>query len=99
MAEQKLKPILKQGTKKNVVQQYLSKKDIANHDTTGRDKNGKCRTARAGNFKWNCEYSSYVGAGWATGFLSINPYIQVFFVFNEKNELVNYYTDVSYTFI
>jgi hypothetical protein len=100
MAERKLAPIIQQGAKKETVLEYLVKIGLPANDATTHYSNGECATAHSGNFRWNCEYPSYVHTGWPAGFLNIfSPHIQVFFVFDEKNELVNYYTSVSSTFL
>jgi hypothetical protein len=101
MAEQKLAPIIQQKVKKETVLTYLVKIGLPANDLAAKYyPNGKCNTARAGTFKWNCEYPSYVHTGWPTGFLNIfSPHIEVFFVFDEKNELVNHYSNISYTFL
>jgi len=99
-AERKLSTILDVGTKKEDVINHLIKVNHPGHHTSGRYYNGKCATAHNGDFRWNCEYSSYVQTGWDTGFLGIfDPHIMVNFVFNEKNLLVNHYINVSYTFL
>jgi len=100
MAERQLQPILAAGTKKEFVMSYLSSIGRPANDATTHYPNGKCATARSGTFKWNCEYPSYVSTGWNAGFLSIiEPHVGVYFVFNEKNELVKYYLNVSYSFL
>ena len=99
-AERKLNPIIQKGATKEAVLKYLVKINLPANDATTHYSNGNCATARSGDFRWNCEYPSYVHTGWPTGFLGIfSPHIQVFFVLDEKNELVNYYTSVSYTFV
>ena len=100
MVKQELSSILQPGTKKETVINYLVRAGRPANDATTHYSNGKCATARIGNFRWNCEYASYVSTGWHIEMFSIaSPHIQVFFVFDEKNELAKYYTDVSYTFL
>ncbi|MNF73090.1 hypothetical protein D3C84_550840 [compost metagenome] len=100
MARQELSSILQPGTKKETVINYLVTTGRPANDATTHYPNGKCATARSGNFRWNCEYASYVSTGWHIEMFSIaRPHIQVFFVFDEKNELVKSYTHVSYTFL
>ena len=100
MAEQQLQPIVAAGTKKEFVMSYLNSIGHPAKDMPTHYPNGKCATASSGTFKWNCEYPSYVYTGWNAGFLSITePDVEVHFVFNEKNELVRHYINVSYTFL
>jgi hypothetical protein len=100
MAELKLAPIIQQGTKKGTVLKYLEQIDLPTNDEPTHYSDGKCISATNGEFRWDCEYPSYVHVGWPTGFLNIlSPFIEVFFVFDDKNELVKYYTSISYTFL
>lgn len=100
IVEKELSHILKQGTKKENVINYLVKNEWPAVDATTHFSNGECATARVGEFHWNCEYDSYVSTGWRIEMFSIaKPHIQVFFVFDEKNELTKSYTHVSYTFL
>jgi hypothetical protein len=100
MAELKLAPIIQQGTKKGAVLKYFEQIDLPTNDEPTHYSDGKCITTTNGEFRWDCEYPSYVHVGWPTGFLNIlSPFIEVFFVFDDKNELVKYYTSISYTFL
>jgi hypothetical protein len=100
MVEQELSQILKLGTKKENVINFLVRTGRPAIDATTHFLNGECATARVGEFRWNCEYASYVSTGWHIEMFSIaRPHIQVFFVFNEKNELAKSYSHVSYTFL
>jgi hypothetical protein len=99
-AMQELNSILQPGTKKETVINYLVAAGRPANDATTHHPNGQCATARSGNFRWNCEYASYVSTGWNVKMFSIaSPHIQVFFVFDESNELIKSYTNVSYTFL
>lgn len=98
--ERELSTILHAGTKKEDVVNHLKKLERSANDTNGRYYNGKCATAHSGDFWWNCEYASYVQTGWDAGVLGLfDPHVMVFFVFNEKNLLVNHYISISYTFV
>ncbi len=100
MVKQELNSILQPGTKKEAIINYLVKTGRPANDATTHYPNGNCATARSGDFRWNCEYASYVSTGWNIEMFSIaRPHIQVFFVFDEKNKLVKYYTHVSYTYL
>ncbi|MGI3130323.1 hypothetical protein ACRSLK_07985 [Halopseudomonas pachastrellae] len=100
MARQELSSILHPETKKETVINYLVTAGRPANDVTTHYPNGKCATARSGDFRWDCEYASYVSTGWHIEMFSIaRPHIQVFFIFDEKDELVKSYTHVSYTFL
>ncbi len=97
-AEQKLKPILAHGTKRQEVVNHLISIGLRANQTTGRHKDGTCARAHSGSFNWNCDHSSYIQTGWHAGFLGLlKPHIEFFF--NETDQLVNYYASFSYTFI
>lgn len=107
IGEREFSKILKIGTPKESIVNFVSEKSYYFSEHSKNDKgyylnNGLCRTMEDGSakFRWNCEYPGYVFTRRNAGFLSLtNPSLRIYFVYDKEDKLVKYYIGVGHTFI